>query len=239
MGNSPDGEWAGAESVQSELVEPHWQGRGAPRIQADLDAARLSIVETVCLVLNELHWVVPDGIPSLSTLSAGGSDHDIPQSTLAGIAPAPALALSACQPPANRITRATTTWSRLANRDNHLYIAVAGNFSTDHGCSQPWWARSEHNLDKAQTTAMLQISLSSLLSRQAVHVYTAGCTSYGYPILTHLQIQEREPPPAVVDDGGGTSKVSNAPHAEVLRGTVNGRCLGQCIAQNRVCSGAP
>ena len=55
-----------------------------------------------------------------------------------------------------------------ANRDNHLYIAVAGNFSTDHGCSQPWWARSEQSLDKAQTTAMLQISLSSLLSATSV-----------------------------------------------------------------------
>jgi hypothetical protein len=127
-----------------------------------------------------------------------------------------------------------------ANRDNHLYIAVAGNFSTDHGCTRPWWARSEHNLDKAQTTAMLQISLSSLLSRKPVHLYTNGCTAYGYPILTHLQIQEREPPPALVDDTGGILEGAQCSATQqCCGGTVNGRCLGQCIAQNRSCSGAP
>lgn len=125
-----------------------------------------------------------------------------------------------------------------ANRDNHLYIAVAGNFSTDHGCSQPWWARSEQSLDKAQTTAMLQISLSSLLSRKPVHVYTSGCTSYGYPILTHLQIQEREPPPPAPGGGTGSDvegEVCSA-NQQCCGGTVNGRCLGGCAPRNRSCN---
>jgi hypothetical protein len=87
---------------------------------------------------------------------------------------------------------------------------------------------------------MLQISLSSLLSRKPVHLYTNGCTAYGYPILTHLQIQEREPPPALVDDTGGILEGAQCSATQqCCGGTVNGRCLGQCIAQNRSCSGAP
>ncbi len=82
-----------------------------------------------------------------------------------------------------------------ASSDNFLLVNVAGNFSSAHGCSQPWWARSAQTLGHSQTKAMLQISLSSLLARTPVHVWTNGCTSYGHPILTQIQIQEREPPP--------------------------------------------
>lgn len=97
----------------------------------------------------------------------------------------------------------------LAHKDNHLYIAVAGNFSPDHGCPTPWWAKSQLNLDHAQTKAMSQIALSSLLSRTPIHAYIEGCDSGGRPILAQIQIQERTPPQGT----GSTSPSSGRPAA--------------------------
>jgi len=83
----------------------------------------------------------------------------------------------------------------LAGNDKRLHVAVAGNFSSAHGCPKPWWGRSQNQFDDSQTQAMLQISLSSLLARMPVHVYTYGCDQDGYPIIAQIQVQERQPPP--------------------------------------------
>jgi hypothetical protein len=74
--------------------------------------------------------------------------------------------------------------------DNHLYINVTGNFSTIHGCTRPWYVQSQWPLSDERTKAWMQIALSSFLSKKKVYVWTAGCTSYGYPILTKLQLQQ-------------------------------------------------
>ncbi len=123
-----------------------------------------------------------------------------------------------------------------ASSNKHLYVNVAGNFSSVHGCRSPWWAKSQYQFDDPQTQAMLQISLSSLLSRMPVHVYTNGCDADGYPILSQIQIQEREPAPTptptnpsqpgcVVPSGGRCCGI-----------VVNGRCQGQCIGPGQVCN---
>ncbi|MGI9332160.1 MAG: hypothetical protein ACR2RL_03295 [Gammaproteobacteria bacterium] len=98
-----------------------------------------------------------------------------------------------------------------ANRNNRLYISVAGNFTLDHGCGQRWWAGSEFEFDHPQTQAMLQISLSSLLSRKPVHVYTSGCDGNDYPILSTIQIQEREPAGEPTGTGGSGSDSGTTP----------------------------
>jgi hypothetical protein len=76
--------------------------------------------------------------------------------------------------------------------DNYLYINVTNNNGSVNfagtGCSGPYFARSKYTLSDDRTRAWLQISLSSLLSRQGVHVWTAGCDG-GYPIFTQLQLQ--------------------------------------------------
>jgi len=119
-----------------------------------------------------------------------------------------------------------------ASSDNFLLVNVAGNFSAAHGCSQPWWARSAQTLDHSQTKAMLQISLSSLLSRKPVHVWTNGCTSYGHPILTQIQIQEREPPPPPPPPPPEPCTAT-----QQCCGFVNldGTCNGQCWPSNNPC----
>ncbi len=75
-------------------------------------------------------------------------------------------------------------------QDNYLYLAVPGNFSYDHGCSKPWYVRSQHPLTDARTKAQMQVALSSFVAKKQVHVWTDGCTSYGYPIMTKLQMQQ-------------------------------------------------
>ena len=82
-----------------------------------------------------------------------------------------------------------------AGKDKYLYVAVAGNFTDSHACTNPYWARSENQFDDPQTQAMLQIALSSLLARAPVHVYTKGCDAQQFPIFTQIQIDERKPPP--------------------------------------------
>jgi hypothetical protein len=74
--------------------------------------------------------------------------------------------------------------------DNFLYINVSGNFSFDHGCIHPFFARSEHSLVDEQTKAWLAIALESFRSHKQVWVVTNGCTSNGYLILTKLQIEQ-------------------------------------------------
>jgi hypothetical protein len=122
-----------------------------------------------------------------------------------------------------------------AGSDNHLRVAVPGNFSSAHGCSTPYWAVSRNTFDDPQTQAMLQISLSSLLTRMQVHVYTDGCDASGYPILTQIQIQEREPTPTP------TPTPTPQPGCVVPAGgrccgnLVNGLCQGQCVGPNQSC----
>ena len=70
--------------------------------------------------------------------------------------------------------------------DNYLYINVPGNFSTSHGCSKPFYARSLYPLSDERTKAWLQQATASLLSRTPVYVETNGCTDYGYPIIDQL-----------------------------------------------------
>lgn len=96
-----------------------------------------------------------------------------------------------------------------ANRNNHLYVNVAGNFSQEHGCDERWWAGSELAFDEPQTKAMLQIALSSLLSRKPVHVVTVGCDIHGYPILAQIQIQEHLPPANNTSGNGRSTKPDN------------------------------
>jgi len=74
--------------------------------------------------------------------------------------------------------------------DNYLYLNVTGNFSTAHGCSQPWYVRSKYALSDDRTKYFLQMALASFLSHKEVYVWTVGCTSYGYPILVQLQNQQ-------------------------------------------------
>jgi hypothetical protein len=124
-----------------------------------------------------------------------------------------------------------------ASRDSYLYVAVAGNFSAAHGCPEPWWVRSELKFDSPQTQAMMQISLSSQLSRSPVHVFTSGCTSSGHPILTQIQIQEREPPAApITTPGGGQRGVECSSAQQCCGGTLNNRCVGQCILKTQTCN---
>jgi hypothetical protein len=74
--------------------------------------------------------------------------------------------------------------------DNSIVsITVPGNFSSDHGCSQPWWARSKFPVSDARTKAQMTIAMSSLLTRKKVYVVTDGCTPDGYPIFTQLLIE--------------------------------------------------
>jgi len=122
-----------------------------------------------------------------------------------------------------------------ASSNKHLYINVAGNFSAVHGCRSPWWAKSQYTFDDPQTQAMMQISLSSLLARMPVHVYTNGCDADGYPVLTQIQIQEREPP-APAPPTNPTEPTCTVPSGGRCCGTmVNGRCQGQCVGPNQSC----
>lgn len=138
--------------------------------------------------------------------------------TTAAAALAAVATLSATAPAAAQSGDAAYEWVRKvqASRNNRLAISVTGNFSPDHGCNKPYWARSEFDFDEPQTQAMLQIALSSLLSHKPVHVYTSGCDN-GYPILTQIQIQEREP-----ESGGSTGTGSGSgpfpPFCELCEG---------------------
>src|SRR4030095_11158319 len=42
----------------------------------------------------------------------------------------------------------------LAGQDKRLHVAVAGNFSSAHGCPKPYWGRSLNRFDAPQTQAM-------------------------------------------------------------------------------------
>jgi hypothetical protein len=128
-----------------------------------------------------------------------------------------------------------------AGSNKHLFVAVPGNFSSAHGCPSPWWAVSRYPFDDPQTQAMLQISLSSLLSRMPVHVWTEGCNSGGYPIITQMQVQEREPAQPPQSTPPKPSADPNAPGCVVPDGgrccgmIVNGRCQGQCVGKDQHC----
>ena len=74
--------------------------------------------------------------------------------------------------------------------DEFLYVNVLGNFSADHGCSTPFYARSQHPLTDERTKAMLHMSTASYLSRTRVYVVTRGCTPAGNPIMVGLQLEQ-------------------------------------------------
>jgi len=81
--------------------------------------------------------------------------------------------------------------------DNYLYINVmlnAGvNFSSSHGCSTPYYARSLEPVTNDRTKAWLQMATASLLSHTKVYVYTNGCTTNattGYPIMIQFQLEQ-------------------------------------------------
>lgn len=121
-----------------------------------------------------------------------------------------------------------------ANKNKYLYVAVAGNFSSVHGCRSPWWAKSQNRFDDPQTQAMLQIALSSLLARTPVHVYTEGCDEGGYPILAQIQLQERQPPSSPPPPPPPARRCTST---QKCCGNVNpdGTCDGQCIPRNNPC----
>ena len=75
--------------------------------------------------------------------------------------------------------------------DNYLYIAVPGNLSNTQ-CSRPYYARSLYPLSDARTKAMMQVALTSFVSKKSIYIWTnSSCTSYGYPIMSKLQLQQQ------------------------------------------------
>lgn len=74
--------------------------------------------------------------------------------------------------------------------DNYLYINVLGNFTNNHGCSQPFFARSTYLLSDNRTKAWMQLATASLLSHTRVYIQTNGCTPYGHPIMNLLQLEQ-------------------------------------------------
>ena len=81
-------------------------------------------------------------------------------------------------------------WKVHTGDNSTVSIAVPGNFSNAHGCSQPWWARSKFPVSDARTKAQMTIAMASLLTRKKIYIATDGCTSDGYPIFTQLAIEE-------------------------------------------------
>jgi hypothetical protein len=81
-------------------------------------------------------------------------------------------------------------WKVHTGDNSIVSIAVPGNFSSDHGCSQPWWARSKFPVSDARTKAQMTIAMASLLTRKKIYIATDGCTPDGYPIFTQLAIEE-------------------------------------------------
>ena len=67
--------------------------------------------------------------------------------------------------------------TRARQDDQYLWINVTGNFTTNHGCAQRWYARSKHQLADERTQVQLRMASASFLSRSAVYVWTEGCTS--------------------------------------------------------------
>lgn len=74
--------------------------------------------------------------------------------------------------------------------DNHLYIAVLGNFTNDHGCAQPWFAQSAFPLSDDRTKAWMQLATVSLLSHTKVYIQSIDCTAYGHLIMDKLQLAQ-------------------------------------------------
>ena len=78
--------------------------------------------------------------------------------------------------------------------DYYLWINVAGNLTSKHGCATPYFARSKYPLNDERTKAWLQISTTSFNSQKRAYLETTGCTAvYGgeYPILTKLQVEQQ------------------------------------------------
>jgi hypothetical protein len=124
-----------------------------------------------------------------------------------------------------------------ANKNKYLYVSVPGNFWPTHGCSQnPTYVRSQNKIDDPQTQAVLQIALSSLLARTPVHVWTEGCDG-NTPILTQIQIQERQPPPPPTVPPQQPKRCSNA--QQCCGPGTRDACEGVCWPANRTCPDNP
>jgi hypothetical protein len=98
--------------------------------------------------------------------------------------------------------------------DQYLWINVTGNFATNHGCAQRWYARSKYQLSDERTQVLLRMASASFLSRSAVYVWTEGCTSTGYPVMIQLQLEPPLPPSAGGSGGaggGGSGNPDNPP----------------------------
>jgi len=75
--------------------------------------------------------------------------------------------------------------------DSYLYITVAGNFSSDHGCTNHAYVRSSFPLSDERTKAWMKMATASFLSQSKVHVWTQGCTNgtnVGYPVMVKFQL---------------------------------------------------
>ena len=123
-----------------------------------------------------------------------------------------------------------------ANKNKYLYVSVPGNFSPTHGCSQnPTYVRSQNKIDDPQTQAVLQIALSSLLARSPVHVWTEGCDG-NTPILTQIQIQERQPPSSTGTSPGTQTGQRCAANHKCCGVEIGGICEGTCKRRELSCS---
>ena len=83
--------------------------------------------------------------------------------------------------------------------DNHLYIAVRGNFTLEHKCSNRAYVKSQFSLSDDRTKAWLQMAMASFLSRSKVHIWTRDCTGNlviaglgksGYPVMVKMQVSQ-------------------------------------------------
>ena len=72
---------------------------------------------------------------------------------------------------------------------NVLYISVPGNFSSSHGCSQPFFVRSASPVSDDRTKAWMPLATNSLLSHTRVYIQTNGCDG-GLPIMYMLQLEQ-------------------------------------------------
>lgn len=127
------------------------------------------------------------------------------------------------------------------NDDNYGYINVLGNFASLHGCSQPSFAKTQYDVSDKRTDLQLRIAATSFVTRSPVHVWTSGCTPYGYPILTAIQIQETYTPPPACSAGYKSCGNTCIPTAQVCCPSGQRYCpnVGRCAISSQPCPTTP
>jgi hypothetical protein len=124
-------------------------------------------------------------------------------------------------------------------QDSYILINVVGNFSSAHGCSRPFFARSENTLNSPKSTALFDLARTAFETKQCVYVTTDGCTSGGYPILVQLQLEERDPTtgrcPGSTSQPPGSSQRPCSIEQKCCGAIVNGICNGQCVSDVLPC----